>query len=429
MTVFCYASPMRIGRILWWSVLLVLVAMLGLFLLASDSGPAPGLAYPLSRADIDRAERLLRQHDPRRLRNGAVRNLLVTERDLNVTLNYLLSRTKRGSIQIDLRRGRLDARLSLRLPSPIESRWLNLRLTLQEDSPYPRIAALRIGSLPIANALLPTLSRFAIDQLEQDRRTAPIMRMLQQLRFFHGRLYARYRWNPDSLDGMRDTLLGSLDQDSLNFYYQNLRKISRQFPLGAKVPLERLLPPLFAAAQRRSTWHDPVAENRALLSVLAAWIGGHGLSALVDDYHHKPRARPLRPVLRGRRDLAKHLLISAALTIGSDTGIANAIGLYKEIRDSWRGSGFSFTDLAADIAGARLGELATTDADSARRIQRRIAAGIDQDALLPPVEDLPENLSAQEFAHRFDDTESAEYQRLLDLITTRVNQSPLLRNE
>jgi len=58
-----------------------------------------------------------------------------------------------------------------------------------------------------------------------------------------------------------------------------------------------------------------------------------------------------KPTLRGRDDLAQHFFVSAALTAVLGQQAAEAAGLLKELNDSHRGGGFSFADLAADIAG------------------------------------------------------------------------------
>jgi len=58
-----------------------------------------------------------------------------------------------------------------------------------------------------------------------------------------------------------------------------------------------------------------------------------------------------KPTVRGRDDLTQHFFVSAALTAVLGQQSAEAAGLLKELNDSHRGSGFSFADLAADIAG------------------------------------------------------------------------------
>ena len=424
-----YAAPMRILRFLFWLLVVAIITIAGLLVLATSSTPLPGTQYALSRGDIAHAEALLHQHDPRRRRNSPIRHLLLSQHDLNVALNYLLKRTKRGSTDIRLTRGRMAVRLSLKLPELLPHSWINLQLAISEANPYPRITELKIGALTLPKSSLPALSRLAHRILSKDSRTGPILDMVQRVRFFDGRLYALYHWNLDSLDTVRTSLLGALDQQSLDFYYTELAKTSRRFRVRTKVSLYKLLPPLFEAARRRSLKHDPISENRALLAILAAWVGGHGMSTLVSDHGDKPRPQKLYPVLRGRRDLAQHFLISAGITIGSDTGLANAIGLYKEIRDSWRGSGFSFTDLAADMAGTRFGERATISVKSASEVQKIIAGGIHDSDLLPRIEDLPERLSADTFSRRFSNTDSDAYQKILAEIESRLDVSILLKRE
>ncbi len=418
---------MRTLRFLFWLLVVAFIAAIGLLMLATSATPLPGTQYELSPTDIAHAEALLRQHDPRRRHNSLTRHLLLSQHDLNVALNYLLKRTGRGSTDLHLTRGKMAARLSLKLPKLLPHRWINLQLAISDANPYPRIIELKIGSLRLPEAVLPPLSCLARHLLSKDSRVGPILNMVRRVKFFDDRLYALYHWSQDSLDTMRVSLLGALDQHSLDFYYQALARTSRQFRAFTKVSLYKLLPPLFKAARQRSRDRDPIGENRALLAILAAWVGGHGMSALVHGHSSKPQPLKIYPVLRGRRDLAQHFLISAGITVGSDTSLANAIGLYKEIRDSWRGSGFSFTDLAADMAGTRFGERATITRNSATEIQKIIARGILDGDLLPRIEDLPERLSANAFSRRFTNTESDAYQKILTEIKSRLNTSILLK--
>ncbi len=58
------------------------------------------------------------------------------------------------------------------------------------------------------------------------------------------------------------------------------------------------------------------------------------------------------PTMQGRRDLAKHFVVSAALTSLVGRRAAVAAGIGKELRDARGRSGFSFADLTADMAGA-----------------------------------------------------------------------------
>ena len=127
--------------------------------------------------------------------------------------------------------------------------------------------------------------------------------------------------------------------------------------------------------------------------------------------------------LNGRRDLAEHFVISAALTVNAGSRLTNAIGLIKEEEDADKGSGFSFTDLAANRAGVKLGELAT--GGGAARVQQRLAAARSDNDLLPDFHDLPEFMSQAEFDRRFGPIGSPRYQKVIDRIDARLDAHPL----
>jgi hypothetical protein len=127
--------------------------------------------------------------------------------------------------------------------------------------------------------------------------------------------------------------------------------------------------------------------------------------------------------LHGRRDFAEHFMISAALTVNGSSRLANAIGLIKEEEDASKGSGFSFTDLAADHAGVKLGERATGEA--AERVQQKLAAARNDADLLPDFRDLPEFMPQAEFDRRFGPVGSPRYQKIIDGIDARLAAHPL----
>lgn len=98
------------------------------------------------------------------------------------------------------------------------------------------------------------------------------------------------------------------------------------------------------------------------------------------------------PTLRGRRDLARHFFLSAYLTAVVGASAAESAGLAKELADARSDSGFSYRDLAADVAGI----------DFARRLLdgtlplAELARGVATEDLMPEVADLPEGISWSE---------------------------------
>lgn len=115
-------------------------------------------------------------------------------------------------------------------------------------------------------------------------------------------------------------------------------------------------------------------------------------------------------LLAGRHDLAQHFAVSAALTalVGADPALQ--LGVAKEWTDAAGGSGFSFADLAADVAGVAFAEAVLAD----QTILETCAAGaLDPQQLLPPIENLPEGRNQQEIITEFGGLADERFRRRL----------------
>ena len=137
-----------------------------------------------------------------------------------------------------------------------------------------------------------------------------------------------------------------------------------------------------------------------------------------------------RPGLRGRRDLLLHFGVSAMLTGLSGSGVAEAAGLQKEISDArgkeaGRGSGFSFTDLAADYAGIELAEvLLKADEKQSRRLLKVIAGKFRGKDYLPDCSDLPEGLTHSEFVQSYGSVSDSRFADYAQKVRDRVRAAP-----
>lgn len=155
-----------------------------------------------------------------------------------------------------------------------------------------------------------------------------------------------------------------------------------------------------------------VAENRAALVAVAMLAVGPSAGQLAsnpDIAAPACQAETGRIELAGRRDLAKHWSLSAALgaTFGGDIG--QAMGNWKELSDSLAGgSGFSFVDLAADRAGLQVGRIAV-DTGTAPAIRRELRTANNQDLLPLDAKALAEGMSNEEFVARYGSIDSANY--------------------
>jgi hypothetical protein len=194
-----------------------------------------------------------------------------------------------------------------------------------------------------------------------------------------------------------------------------------------KVSLAALMPPLFQTALERGAGGTMVAENRAVVIVLAFYANGAGLAAIVPAADQWPKAPRRTVTLAGRDDFPKHFLISAVLAAEAGTPLADAVGLQKEVEDSRGGSGFSFNDIGADRAGTRFGEIASQSPERARKLAQAIARGVKESDFMPEVADLPEFMPEAEFKRRYGGIGGARYNRMMARIDARVASRPLLR--
>lgn len=122
------------------------------------------------------------------------------------------------------------------------------------------------------------------------------------------------------------------------------------------------------------------------------------------------------PTMHGRHDLAQHFAVSAALAVQLGPRTAEAIGIFKEIRDSQGGTGFSFIDLSADLAGVtfaghvRRGRLSLED----------LATTFTVDAFLPSPEGLQEGLSWKAFSDTYGSTQDERFLRGVATLRERI---------
>ena len=99
--------------------------------------------------DVERAVRILEQHDPRRMKGGALRTLTIRGEDLDLVVNYLANRYGKGSSRIVLQPGVLSLAASVEVPGSPLGRFVNVQATLHETAGMPAFDQLRIGRLPV----------------------------------------------------------------------------------------------------------------------------------------------------------------------------------------------------------------------------------------------------------------------------------------
>ena len=410
-------------KLLLATLIILPVALAMMLYLVLDTAPSINRAAEITPSSIERAKRILDQNDPRRLRPGARRTISVGENDLDLAANYLARQYAGGGARVELKRGAARVGASLRLPVLPLGLYLNLQTDLAESTSLPRIDSLRLGSLPVpswlAQRMIPRLLSHAVSEPDLNS----VAGAVQKIAIHDDRVALTYTWQADLPSKVRAVLLPAQDQERLRIYQERLVAVSKSVKT-ANPSLVEFLTPLFTLAAERSSDSGSVAENRAVILLLALYINGRDLSDIVPDAKAWPRPLRHAVLLNGRADLAKHFIVSSALAAKAGGPLADAVGLYKELADARDGSGFSFNDLAADRAGTRFGEYAA-DADTVRKLQQRLRAGIVERDVIPVTKDLPEFMPEREFIRRFGGVDAPAYKQMIAEIERRITALPL----
>lgn len=403
------------------------VALVAAVVLCFQDEPLVRRTVAFTPDDVERAMRLFEKHDPRRMKSGMLRTMSIRGDDLDLAVNYLANRYGKGSSRIVLQPGLLAVSASVEVPANPLGRYLNVKALLRETSGLPAFEELQIGRLPIPNGLADWGLKHAMHALDSTDQYQVAADTIRSVSIADGSVRIVYEWRDDLPSRVNKALSTPADNERFRAYQERLVALTRDAGLPRSVSLTQIMGPMMALAAERGAAGDPQAESRALIAVVAFYVNGKGLSAIVPGAKDWPRPVPKTVTLNGRTDFPQHFTVSAALAAHAGSPLSDAIGLYKEVDDSRRGSGFSFNDLAADRAGTRFGEVATQSAASARGLQRRVTSGMRESDLMPETADLPEFMPEAEFRRRFGGIGAPAYQRMMQDIERRVAACPLYR--
>lgn len=394
-----------------------------------DRAPSIAEAPPaLSAASVDAAMRRVGELDPRKARTQRGRITLSAE-ELRVLLQMAARRLPATRAELALT-GRGDSALgtlrsSTALPAGL---WLNTELQLGMDEDGPVLDRLRIGDLPLPPALARRLAAMllpgVLERIGYHGDPALITQALRGAQLSSAGLSIDDRAGRSAArDGLR-ALLPPGEPERLADYHAALRQ-SLATPGERANSLLLPLQALFArASERAARGGDLLTEQRSALLVLTLHVTGRSPATLLPEAADWPAAPRTVLTLRGREDMAQHYLGSALIAAWAGGQWAQVIGLSKEMRDARSGSGFSFTDLLADRAGTRLGErIAAGHAEPAKRL----AGGLNVDALLPPLDGLAEFMPEAEFVRRFGGVGAPGYRAVLADIDARIAALELYR--
>jgi len=408
------------------AVLLLTGTAVALLLAAAlQHEPAVPRPVDIGPQDLARAAALLRAHDPRRVPPGRLSTMALGGRDLEVLFNHGLHRWPGAAGRVELQRAAIGVTLSAPVPRNPFGRWLNVTARWVQTERLPRLDSLHVGRMRVPAWLGQWAGLRLIERAELLKEWQLTAEVVQRVRFTPQRLLLAYAWRDDSAKRVLETLLPADEQQRLHAHAEHLSTLVAALAPASEAPLAQLLGPMFDLAQQRSAaGGDAAAENRAAIVVLALFANGRDLGSVLPGTRGWPHAQRLRLLLAGRDDFPRHFLVSAALVVGASDALAQSIGLSKELADARSGSGFSFNDMAANLAGARFGEVAL---QAPAELQARVAPGVSDDDLMPVWAVLPQFMPEAEFVRRYGGVGAPPYQAMMTEIERRVDALRLFR--
>ena len=421
---------------------ILLLAILALLLLAvATVSLRPTVPHPgtLSNADIRGIEQLIVDNSPAQLRSRGERELNLDAEALNLLSAFALANVPQ--MQNVAARFSLDgdtAQAWMSIPQQIGpiTLYLNLHARFAQDQGRARLISLHAGYLPVPRRIMRGAENLAGNRFETARAAnqelANLRHGVSAVSLNNNLLHLTLQWEPDVLDQLRfqarQIFMSEEDRRRLLSYYVRIGDIAREAAqYGRTVSLQAFLPELFAQASERSASTSAIAENRSLLQALSLYVNNLSIHELLDDVPDDSVYSPpsLRVTLYQRQDLGRHFVSAAAIAASAGVGIAEVLANSKEVYDARYTTGFSFSDMTANVAGLAMGEAATRSEQLAHELQLQLRDVSAEYEYMPEPDTEGDGMSEATFIEHYRDRSSPRYQARLSNIEAMVNTLPL----
>ena len=429
----------RIRRRHFLLIPLLLGALAVVLLVAATLSLKPTVPHagPLDDSDVRRIEQLIADNSPAQLDTRGVRDLSLSADELTLLSAFMFAQVpqlQEFAMEFELDDSQGQAWLSIPASLGPLTLYLNLHADFIQDAGRARLQRVRAGQIPVPGKVLRWVENFAGRRVESagasHQELAELRHQLSDTSLSDSMLHMRVSWEPELLAQLRSQaqqiFLTPEDRERILAYYATLANLTRERSGERRsVSLQALLPPLFAVAQQRSEGSSAIAENRSLLQVLSIYVNNLQLDQLLSPMPEVNPPLPLRVTLHQRQDLTRHFVTSAAISASAGAGIAEVLANSKEVYDARHRTGFSFSDMTANVAGLVLGETITQDEPTARRMQALLKLADAESVYIPQPSTANDGLSEADFNEIFEDRNSAQYQQRIEEIQARVRALPL----
>lgn len=222
--------------------------------------------------------------------------------------------------------------------------------------------------------------------------------------------------------------VGEKQTSRVEFYVEKLCLFDHEHKHAVKRPFAQYISYLFGILRSETGLTADQDDVRALLVATAVYFGPDAFENLSGTYRMEKNTTckaSNRVTLAGRHDLLRHFVIAAGLAaLFKNEMPLNFIDIKELFDTSKGGTGFSFTDLAANRAGIRfssflMNHLGPDD------LERLAQPDLQESVFFPSIKGLPEGLSEKTFENNYSSMESVAYRAVLKDIENRIRALPL----
>lgn len=423
-------------RLLLWLTVLVVFGSPVVAWYAIEDKPLVTKSPKIGVADIKAAKEFLAQYDPRNIPDGKITTITASQSQINLALATALAAAPMLKARVVPSPYGLLAAITGELPVPQNpvGRYVNIRILLKPSTKGLQIGRLVVGEIEVPTIFVRPVFMLVMDQLAGPGRGRAFLDTIQSVQIAGDRISIVY--NPkdglmEEIKGAAKTAVAAADPEITKVYWARVNELQKTLPKGEQVSLTRYLRPIFALAGERSKTGNPIAENKGAIFALAMFFADIRVERFIGNVRVPPYdALPSKTgnvVLQDRHDWIQHYLLSAALHLTGGRGVTDFIGEIKELSDTGKESGFSFTDIAADRTGVRLAEIAAGSVEGARLVQKVLSGPITEKDMFPLVKDFPEGLTEQQFRATYGDRGTPEFNKQIAEMDRRIAAIPLYR--
>ena len=421
-------------------VFLFLCALIGgpIFFLVTAMEPSPSVDKPRAAqpGDAARAKAMLKRLREALKSEDAKQRVSITESEINSAF-ALAARglPLRGRALISAKSTRIN--ISTGLPKIPVGGWLNVGISILPAANELRLAAVKVGPYELPPGLVMPVLGFALDAALGDGLGRTALSGIDRIAMKPDQISLSFAISADKKAAVLSATKSRMRQGSpfgseadVRESFLALHKAASEGRLPKQGSFTPYLRFAYQTARDQSAGGDPATALRTAFLALAVYCGEPKLQTLVgtvipegmkaDAWHCQGAT------LGGRSDLRQHFIVSAALKLASDSGLAFAVGEFKELLDANRGgSGFSFDDIAADRTGIRFAEVVLGQAKVPAAVDRSLQDLARENDFFPNIAGLPSGMTATEFSRKFGDADSDAYREMLAKIDKRINKLAL----